>query len=451
MPLTAAPPPVATAPEPRIDTPTCAPALVTRVELADGVPALEALAPDGRRFREALTLVRLHGEPLGLVRVPLPGDGLPAQAHADALWAALAAHVRHHLRRDGLAEVDGLGPEGLPAGWSGPCGVDREELLRTAPPITVVIPTRDRPDRLARCLRSLRALDFPRERLEVVLVDNAPSTEASAELVATEFPEVRYVREPRPGLSFARNRGLAEVRTELVAFTDDDVVADPAWLQGVVRGFRAAPDVACVTGLVVPLALDTPAQVWFEQFRGPGTGMRRRIYDLGPHRPADPLFPYTAGRFGAGNNFAFRTRVLRELGGSDGALGVGTPAQAGEDIDVLFRIVRAGHRLVFEPTALLLHENRRDEDALRRQLRTYGVGLAAFLTKALVSDPRGVPAFLRAVPRGVALLLRPGSEKNARLGADYPRDLRRTELRGMVAGPLAYARGRRGLGRTAGR
>ena len=101
--------------------------------------------------------------------------------------------------------------------------------------------------------------------------------------MAREFgtdPRFRYVREPRPGLSCARNRGLAEASADIVAFTDDDVGVDPWWLNGIARGFRAASDVACVTGLIATAEIDNAAQLYFHLREGWGTNCDRRIYDL---------------------------------------------------------------------------------------------------------------------------------------------------------------------------
>src|SRR6185503_20882790 len=91
-----------------------------------------------------------------------------------------------------------------------------------APPaVTVAVCTRDRVEDLARCLDALEAIRYP--ALDLLVVDNAPATRDAERLVAGR-PRVRYVREVRPGLDWARNRAIAEARGEIVAFTDDDVV-----------------------------------------------------------------------------------------------------------------------------------------------------------------------------------------------------------------------------------
>jgi len=123
---------------------------------------------------------------------------------------------------------------------------------RDAPPpsdlsAAVVVCTRDRPDHLERCLRSLEGLDPT--PTEVVVVDNAPTTGATKAVVGS-FPAVTYVKEPRPGLSVARNTALAHTAADVVAFTDDDVTVHPRWLARLVAGFDK-PGIDAVTGLVL--------------------------------------------------------------------------------------------------------------------------------------------------------------------------------------------------------
>ncbi|HEX5505872.1 MAG TPA: glycosyltransferase [Thermomicrobiales bacterium] len=424
------------------------PVRVLQVDLAQPLPAIPAADPaTGRCYGRALALARLHGAPLGLVELALGEDGLCAAAVARRIWAALGAEIAAHLRADGLPPVDGLPPAGLGDGGSPCCLAERARALAAAPLMSVVIATRDRPDQLDACLRALLAVEHP--AYEVVVVDNAPRTDGTRALLDRAYagePRLRYAREDRPGLSWARNRGIREARGEVIAFTDDDVVVDRHWLAGLAVGFASAEDVACVTGLVLPLELETPAQVWFEEFGGFGKGCARRVFDLGAHRPADPLYPYAAGRFGSGNNMAFRAAALRALGGFDPALGAGALV-GGEDLDIFYRLIAGGQRLVYEPAALVHHAHRREYAALRRQLADGGV--AGFLTKAVLADPRRALDLARRLPRGLAYALGPRSAKNARKRPGYPRDLALAEWRGMLRGPVAYLRSRRRAARLA--
>src|SRR5204863_4084476 len=97
------------------------------------------------------------------------------------------------------------------------------------PTVSVAVCTRNRPQDMERCLAALSSLRYP--SLEIVVVDNAPQTDATERLVRRYSASMRYVRESRPGLGWARNRAISETRGEVLAFTDDDVMVDAGWLE----------------------------------------------------------------------------------------------------------------------------------------------------------------------------------------------------------------------------
>jgi GT2 family glycosyltransferase len=254
--------------------------------------------------------------------------------------------------------------------------------------LTVVVCTHDRTDFLDDCLRSLLAVREAaeeRNRFEILVVDNNPPDTATADLVAG-LPEVRYVVEPLPGLDFARNRALAEVDTQLLAYLDDDVVVDRGWLTGLEEAVGENPDAGVITGLVLPYELASEAQITFERRGGFGRGFRKLRY-AGQTLPGNPLYPTGAGIFGAGCNMVLRRDALLELGGFDDALDTGPPLPGGGDLDIFYRAVRAGHPLVYEPRMLVFHKHRREEEALRRQYWSWGEGFMAFVEKTYRTDP----------------------------------------------------------------
>ena len=285
--------------------------------------------------------------------------------------------------------------------------------------MSVVVPTRNRAESLARCLGSLVELDYP--RLEIIVVDNAPTGDETKNCVERFGARVRYMREEHPGASAARNRGLHEAHGAIVAFTDDDVLVDRFWIRALVTCFERHPDVACVTGLVVPAELETPAQVWFERYGGFNKGYEPQLFDTTTHRGNSWLYPYAAGTFGSGNNVAFRAASLELIGGYDCALGPGTPARAGEDLALFVEIITSGHTLAYEPRAVVRHHHRAEYDELRQQFRDYGVGLSAMLTAQSLRGLRRGLRILLCIPVGLRLLLSPTSSKNSRRGGDYPR------------------------------
>ncbi|MEU0193127.1 glycosyltransferase [Streptomyces afghaniensis] len=381
---------------------------------------------------EVFVLVRRRGRPVGtlLGRVP---EGADAKA-------VLAARARAEYA----------------AAQGGEPGQAREA---GEPPYTsVVVATRERAGQLARALDSLLAQDHP--RFEIVVVDNAPVTSETRELIERKYAErVRYVCEPVPGLAVAHNTGLAGVRGEVVAFTDDDVVADPRWLTELTAPFAADPGLGCSTGLILPARLTTPAQVLLESHGGFAKGFTPRTYD--PARPPgdEPLFPFTAGRFGSGANMAFRTDALRSVGGFDPATGAGTAARGGDDLYGFVRVLAQGHRLRYTPSALVWHHHRETWQDLETQAYGYGAGLTAYLTAVLVNRPALLPAFLAKLPRGLAHARALTAVRETEGGGapgdhdtrthPWPRRLSRLQRRGMVYGPVGYLRARRAL-RTRG-
>jgi GT2 family glycosyltransferase len=313
----------------------------------------------------------------------------------------------------------------------------------------VAVCSRDRTADLARCLDSLRRLDPP--ALELLVIDNAPATSATEELVRGRHPAVRYVREPRPGLNWARNRAIEEARGAVIAFTDDDVIVDPGWVRAVAETFASDPDVMIVTGLVAPAELETGAQVLFEAHGGFGRGFHRRAYrvDVAAGERAAPQHG-GAGRFGTGANMAFRRGLFESVGRFDPALDVGTPTNGAGDLEMFFRALKGGHTLVYEPAALVWHRHRRDYDQLRRQIRDDGVGLYAYFVRSALAYPDEALGLARIAQwwfrwwhlrRFFRSFVRP---------AEFPRDLIVAELFGVFSGLVRYFASRRQAARIAG-
>ncbi len=323
------------------------------------------------------------------------------------------------------------------------------------PSLTIAICTRNRPEGVQRLLASLSRLTVPsdacadRSPMEILVVDNAPSDDRTRDLVS-QCPEVSYVREPQPGLNFARNRALREARGELLAFLDDDVVVDRGWLEGLCDAWNTNRDGAAFTGQVLPMELETDAQVVFEKRGGFRRGFERVRY--GPVSPGDPLYPGGAGNFGAGANMAFSPAILRALGGFDEALDTGADVPGGGDLDVFYRTIRAGRALVYEPRCLVLHQHRRDMAALRRQYeRSWGLGFMCYLTKCLKTDPERRINLVRLTlwwfSNHVAGLLG-HLAKRAQRREHVPPSLLAGELWGGVVGLLGgYGRSRRRVDR----
>jgi GT2 family glycosyltransferase len=412
------------------------PAVVLDLDLAEPLPDVPATSADGRRVEQAWVLVRLFTEPIGTVLVDVPAPGLTPDGLAAAIEAELGTALRGRL--GGPVPTNGLTPETEPAFLA-----RRREVLATAPHITVVICTRERPGALARCLDSLLAQQYPAFR--VLVVDNAPDTTATAEVVhsAARRGPVDYLLEPRAGLSFARNAAVKAAPGQILAWIDDDEVADPHWLAEVARALDEHPDADVISGVIVPAELETRAQLWFEQFGGhsKGRGFRPAVFSPATAHLQSPLYPLPP--FGTGANMTFRPGVIERIGMFDTALGAGTPAMGSEDTLAFTQVLLLGGKIVYQPTAVTHHYHRRDLAGLRKQMVGYGTGLIAAYTSLLVARPSVLWGLLRLVPAALREMTGSDTARTATIRSDFPRELLAANRRGMLAGPWAYFKGRR--------
>lgn len=279
--------------------------------------------------------------------------------------------------------------------------------------LTAAVCTRERPELLRRALTSLVGQDEP--LAEVLVIDNAPTSEATRELVAEEFPGVQYVRESVPGLDFARNTALRSANGDVVAFLDDDAVAEAGWAGSILARFRANPRLGVCTGRVEALRLETAGQKLFEANGGFSRGREpirlpvdavRRLHGL----PA-PIIAWTVS-VGSGCSFAVRRAAALALGGFDEALDMGAELPGGGDHDMVWRMLRADYEVVYEPAAVAWHEHRPELAAAYDQIVGHQRALVAMLVKALLvargGDRPPVAAYLawRLVKPAVRLFRR---------------------------------------------
>lgn len=425
--------------------PVFEPKWVSDLELTQPIAALRAPAADddGTAFAFARLLVRLAGAPVGFIEVPLVDGEVGAEALLAAVNGSLSSQLAEACSREGLdvavLTVAGFVLDG-PSEYSAPGPHGDPEAFAS-----VVICTFDRADSLRRVVDSVLAMDYP--NFEVVVVDNAPDkSPATRSLIERHDDErLRYVAEPIAGLSRARNRGVAAARGELIVFTDDDVVADRAWLRSMAAAFTREPHVGLVTGLVPTAELRNEFQQQFDNSVHWSSNLDRQVFDLGEHRPVSPTFPFRTGLFGTGASFATTRDVLRSVGTFDEALGAGTLTGGGEDLDFFLRVVTAKWQVVIEPTAIVWHFHRADRAALERQMATYGSGATAYMFKHAF-DPRNVGHLISSVghwrrKKGDMKCGASADPAGEPLVGDA--ELAKIERRGWLRGPSLYIKGRR--------
>jgi GT2 family glycosyltransferase len=390
---------------------------------------------------QARVLIRMHRAPMGFVHIATqPRDTLTERARS-AAEAALAEQLRRHAVWDNPPDPDSS------KAWANQAACPRRFAAHGGAGVSVVICTRNRTELLKDCLRTLRAAAY--DPLEILVVDNAPSSHATRDLVLAvraHDPRVRYTCEPVRGLSSARNRGLAEARFDIVAFTDDDILIDPGWPAAIAAGFATDPEAICVTGLVMSGTLDTSSQRYFDALVGWGEDFEPRRFDLAEHRLPAALYPFRAGVFGTGANLAVRRSELGPVGVFDPVLGAGGPCRGGEDLDMLLRIILAGGRICYLPAAMVWHLYNDETLPLGQEIYSYGHGLGAYLAKHM-PNPAMRAALLRHGVRQVGVVL---SRMHQASQQGRPREGSRrlvlNQAEGVLMGALRYWRARRALG-----
>jgi len=365
-------------------------------------------------YQRAMILVRINGRPVERVYMPVTYGSIVGRD----LQSVIARNAGNTFWRYWLAEMLSFCVEN---DWN-----------HQPPPATIAICSRDRPDDLQRCLAALTCLSDLDQ--DILVVDSCSRNDATKQIVES-FPRVRYVREDYPGLDRARNRALQEAQHDIVAFIDDDAIPDRDWLHALTQNFYH-PNVACVTGLTMPVELETAAQEYFEEYSSFSRGFDHIEFDwITTH-------PISASKIGAGANMALRCSSVQQVGSFDEALDAGTPTRSGGDTEMYSRLLSAGYRIIYEPRALNWHRHRRSWKELRQTIYGYGVGAYSFWTSKLLNEKEWyvVPVTLKWFFMGqIPLLIR---SLFRRKGAPAL-DLTCLEILGCLAGPWLYLKSRR--------
>ncbi len=227
------------------------------------------------------------------------------------------------------------------------------------PFVSIVIPAYNAGKTIEECLRSVRALEYPADRHEVILVDNG-SRDATAQIARDlGFPPLACEKR---GASAARNRGARQAKGEILAFTDSDAVVAPDWLARLVEPFDSA-EIAGAGGLILPWRVKTGAEAHATFIRV--LDQERFLAGRPPYMPP----------FVATVNAAYRARAFFEIGGFDEALSIC------EDADLAWRAQWAGGRLAFAREARVWHHHRPDRKSYFRQVFAYGCGTVRLFAK----------------------------------------------------------------------
>ncbi|HVA73610.1 MAG TPA: glycosyltransferase [Acidimicrobiales bacterium] len=235
-------------------------------------------------------------------------------------------------------------------------------------PLSIVVPTRDRPEMLARCLKSVAASMGPMD--ELIVVDSASRDPAPVERTATALG-ARFLRSELPGATRARNIGWRAAANDLIGFIDDDVWVDPGWANAIVERLTSASDVEFLTGRIEAPEGQTSYYVAIKDDPDPA------VFDR-----------TTKGLTGHSASMAARRSALETVGGFDVWMGPGARFRGADDGDLFDRLFLQGYLCAYEPSALAWHDQWREKAGLVRLNFHSGVGAGGRLAKLLRTDTR---------------------------------------------------------------
>ncbi|MFT5112760.1 MAG: glycosyltransferase involved in cell wall biosynthesis [Parasphingorhabdus sp.] len=380
----------------------------------------------------ALALICKGEVPIGQLALPVSDGCCPAGEIQKAILEKLSDSYFNQVIIDEIShpvKLSNLSIDDILANTPGANDLSSNEL------ITVAVCTRNRPDEFTRCLKSILNLSYP--NYEVVVIDNAPKNDTVQLLIESNYPAVRYIRELTPGLSHARNAALAAAKGRIVAFTDDDAVADKNWLTAIARTFAASTEVSVVTGLVIPLQLKNEAQLVVERYWSFNRGFQRKWFRSSGDLKASHV---EAFQYGAGVNMAIDRQWAVDTGGFEVKLGAGTPNGGGEDMDIFFRALLSGRALVYEPAALVHHRHRDTWQGVENQITAWGKGYGAYLRRCLRAYPMATPVIWKYLYFCLKGQLGNLVERHL-VPCSLPKQLLRANFSGWLRGFFQFGRG----------
>ena len=243
--------------------------------------------------------------------------------------------------------------------WSRALPLALESPVREEPFFSIVVPTYNRREQLTRCLTSLAGLDYPRDRFEVIVVnDGGAQPEAMIGSLGQEL-KVKLIYQQHAGVAAARNTGSAQASGEFLAFTDDDCAPDPHWLEALAQSLHTWPDhlIGGRTANALPHNLFSTASQLLASYV-------YNYYNREPH----------AARFFASNNMALSAERFRTIGGFDCTY----TRAAAEDRELCDRWQYHGHHMTYVPEAVVYHAHELTFRTFWRQHFGYGRGAYQF-------------------------------------------------------------------------
>ena len=263
------------------------------------------------------------------------------------------------------------------------------------PQVSVLICTRNRPEKVHRAVASVLANSF--RDFELIVVDQSTDDETRERLTAIGDPRLSYYGTNTVGVSLSRNLAIRAARSDIVAFTDDDCVCDRDWLAAIRAEFAADSEVLGVYGRVVPYGAGRmgPDQSDWDCVSRDGDRVCPALIQSTQRRVVEsPAIPHLV--LGGGNNMSFRKEAFRRVGLFIETLGPGSRIGTGEDTEFTYRLLFNRCRLVYSPEPVVEHDNWLTRDAFAHHMKVaMRVQAAVFSSYALRLDSLAATHLLR--------------------------------------------------------
>ncbi|NEQ26051.1 MAG: glycosyltransferase [Microcoleus sp. SIO2G3] len=268
-------------------------------------------------------------------------------------------------------------------------------MLKTSnsekPFFSIIVPTFNRPDRLAACLQSFAQIDYRRDRFEIIVVDDGGDVPLTSVVAAFQAQlSVTLLRQPHAGPAAARNTGTTQAKGEFLVFTDDDCLATSDWLEKLAARFTETRD-RIIGGTTL-------------------NALSSNFYSTASQLLIDYLYSYynfnpNEARFFASNNFALSKTLFEAIGGFN----ITFPLAAGEDREFCYRWLDRGYGMTYAPEVVVYHAHELTLFKFWRQQFNYGRG--AFYLRQVCSQLNSTPSKLESPQFYLNLLVYPLQQK----------------------------------------
>jgi GT2 family glycosyltransferase len=262
--------------------------------------------------------------------------------------------------------------------------VSESEYDGAFPLVSIVIPTLNRKTHLKNCLNSIFAMNYPKSKLEVIVVDNG-CTDGTENMLKENFVGVRLVFEKRRGVVYARNTGSVCARGFIIAYTDDDCIVDQEWVSALVSGFTSKA-IGCVGGPVFHLHPELmPEKLWTYRTQPLYLGKRKHFVKV-----------LISG------NLAVRNEIFKRIRFDENLI-----FHEAEDSDFTTRIMGLGYKLLYVPNAIVYHDIDSKRSSMKYILRTaFFSGISLFIVERKRVKGVLIPQFLKSLLVGALLFFK---------------------------------------------